>query len=213
MKLKNRKLLILAGVLIIVLVCTAMLFITQKSSKKVSLELSDGDKKIANVYAQIYQLPYDQIIQIKAEKGSWEEVNQQIVKEKYMISDADKTMYIKEGYTLEDLYEADKLAFDSGVNANTIIKERGKKEEIKDWETVKKNLSLDTRSDLEKAGVSKKDIKELKRKKYSDTDISRIASVVFNSGKPYTDIIKEIENGTSLDDLENEIRDHIGGQR
>ena len=84
---------------------------------------------------------------------------------------------------------------------------------VKDWEEVAKLMDFDTSTTAQKLGMTSLQEKSLKKKKYNQKEIDRIAVLIINSKMTYEDIVKKLDKGTSLEKLEKSIRDKGGASK
>ena len=144
---KNKKLITIIAISICVIMVAAITItiFSQQKGKPVTEEqivISDQDKKIAELYSAIYEKPVDEIIDIWTKLNNWDDVNIHLTQEKFGFLDEEKLQLIEEGYEHEDIDEAELIALENSLDANGILKERGKGSSKKSWKKVKKEFNL-----------------------------------------------------------------------
>ena len=214
---KNKKIWIGAGAAILIVATALVLLVAttgNNEKEKAAAMLNtyeEADRKTAEFYALVYDISIERVVALKTELKDWEEVNKQLMNKKYTISKEEKSKLYDEGYAADDIEMSEQIAAQTGKSAIDILKSRGKiSDGLKEWADVEKELNLDTRSQAAKLGMTEVQIKALQKKKYSDTDIDRIAVIIFNSKKTYESVVKQLDSGTSIDEIEKSI---FGGKQ
>lgn len=141
----NKKMVMAGGCLLILLVIGILWGLsskknipnTAKKEQPTALQqLNADEKKIVSVYAQLYDVSEEKVAKLKLDTGDWEQVNAKLDTEYFTIGESKKYQMVQEGYDLEDLNMAEKLARKTGKRALDLAKAKGKAEEKKKWTIV-----------------------------------------------------------------------------
>lgn len=160
-------------------------------------QLSSDEQKIAGIYAELYDVSKEKVAKLKLNMKEWNLVNSTLDTDYFTISETEKYQMSEEGYSLEDLYEAETLARKTGKKALVLAKEKGKAAEAKKWSEI---LPDDRKENIEeKLGLTKEQIKSLKKKKYNRGERIDIALLCFNRQESFESIMKKIESGRSIE--------------
>lgn len=165
-------------------------------------QLDTDDKKIAGIYAELYDVPEERVANLKLDMEDWEAVNRKLDTEYFTIGETEKYQMSEDGYSLEDLYEAETLARKTGKRALDLAKLKGKSVENKKWSEVLSDEQKD--SIEEKLGLTKEQIRSLKKKKYSQSERIDIALLCFNRQEAFEEIMKKLESGQSIVEMKEE---------
>ena len=165
-------------------------------------QLSPDEQKIAGIYAQLYDVPEEKVAKLKLDMKDWNSVNSRLDTEYFTISETEKYQMSEQGYSLEDLYEAETLARKTGKKASVLAKEKGKAAEGKKWSEILPDNRKDSLE--EKLGLTKAQIKILKRKNDKRDERIDIALLCFNRQEAFESIMKKIESGRSIKVLKEE---------
>ena len=87
--------------------------------------LSESDKETATIYAELYEMSSEEVAKIYVETTDWEKSAKELEKEFFTIDENIKYQMTKEGYSLDDLEEAEKLSTQTGRKAMELIKAKG----------------------------------------------------------------------------------------
>lgn len=171
--------------------------------QKTALEQLDiDDQKIAGIYAELYDVPEERVANLKLDMEDWEAVNRKLDTEYFTIGETEKYQMSEDGFSLEDLYEAETLARKTGKRALDLAKLKGKSVENKKWSEVLSDEQKD--SIEEKLGLTKEQIRSLKKKKYSQSERIDIALLCFNRQEAFEEIMKKLESGQSIVEMKEE---------
>jgi len=168
-------------------------------------QLNVDDQKIAGIYAELYDVSEERVANLKLNMKDWEVVNSKLDTEYFTISETEKYQMSKDGYSLEDLYEAETLARKTGKRALDLAKLKGKSTENKKWSEVLADEQKD--SIEEKLGLTKEQIKSLEKKKYDQSERIDIALLCFNRQEPFEKIMERLESGQSIAEMKEETAD------
>lgn len=203
---KNKKIIVIIMILSTLLLSFAAYAIqsAQNANNSIKNEISIGanqdEENIAYLLSQ-FGVSREEILKLKSELGTWEEVSLKLIEQTKKFSKEQVTELYKQGYGLQDINEAQNLAFMSDASAKELLQEKGKTNEKKSWDNIIKKHKIDTRMLAEKLGMSAEKIKELKSKGFKDNDINNIASLADSFGKDYEVISLDIAKGKTLEEL------------
>lgn len=116
----------------------------EQAERRPSYEsLSASDREVADVYAELYEMTAEEVAAIQVSTGDWEKTWKELEKGFFTISENRKYQMEQEGYSIEDLEEAEKLSASSGIKAAELIEAKGKADDGKSWEEVKKEKGIE----------------------------------------------------------------------
>lgn len=208
-KIKMRKLFGIMLTIILTIVVAVTLHIVRKDSREQDrqhnylAELDEGDKELAHIYAALYDLSDNEVAKYKQEKKDWHKVNELLEKEFFTISGQVRYDMVQAGYDAEDLAEAEVLSKKTGKKAIDLARKKGKAGE-RGWSDVVKEAEI--KSVEEQLGLTREQIAELKREKYSESDRIEIALLCVNGKMSFTEIMNKRKTGKSMKELKEEIR-------
>ena len=78
-------------------------------------------------------------VQIK----DWEKTGETLEKQFFTIPENTKYQMEKDGYSMGDMEEAEKLSVRTGIRASELIQAKGKASDGKSWEVVKKEKGIE----------------------------------------------------------------------
>lgn len=165
-------------------------------------QLSADDRKIASLYAEMYEVSKESVADMKQESDDWNEVYTRLETAYFTIGETEKYQMAEDGYLLDDLYEAEVLARKTGKRAIDLAKAKGKSSEGKKWSDVLEDTG--EKSIEEKLGLTKQQVKELEKKKYSKDERIEIAILCFNRQESVEDVIRELESGKTIAEMKEE---------
>lgn len=159
---KNRKMSIAVIVILAVLVIAGVVIFcirqnsgmdqngqTQNQTKeetaadKTYQSLSEADRQSADIYAELYEVTREQVAELYIQKNDWEKTGEQLEKEFFTIPENTKYQMAKDGYSLDDIEEAEKLSVKEGIRAMELIQAKGKVSDNKSWAEVKKEKGIE----------------------------------------------------------------------
>lgn len=173
-----------------------------QASRDYVAELAKEDQKLVRVYAMLYDKTDQEVAKMKQERGDWKKVNEELEREFFNISEQKKFQLVQAGYDVEDLYEAEAMSKKTGKKAIELVKQKGKAGERKWSEVVK---AEEIKSVEEQLGLTEDQIEELKKKKYSENDRIEIALLCMNQKTDYEVIMRELDQGKSIQQMKEEI--------
>lgn len=105
--------------------------------------LSEADRQSADIYAELYEVTREQVAGLYIKTNDWEQTGKQLEKEFFTIPENTKYQMAKDGYSLDDIEEAEKLSVKTGIRAMELIQAKGKASDNKSWEEVKKEKGIE----------------------------------------------------------------------
>ena len=106
----------------------------------------------------------------------------------------------QEGYSLDDLEQAEKLSVKTGRKAIELAKEKGKTSENRKWSDVVKDSEI--LSTEEQLGLSNEQIQQLKDKSLSKEERIEVAVLLLNETYSFGEVLKELDAGKTVEELE-----------
>ena len=94
--------------------------------KKVYQSLSATDRETADLYEELYETDGEQVAKIQAETNDWEQTGRKLEQDFFTIPENTKYQMEQEGYSLDDLEQAEKLSVKTGRKAIELAKAKGK---------------------------------------------------------------------------------------
>lgn len=108
----------------------------------------------------------------------------------------------QEGYSLDDLEQAEKLSVKTGRKAIELAKEKGKTSENRQWfDVVKDSEILSTEEQL---GLSKEQIQQLKDKSLSKEERIEVAVLLLNETCTFEEVLVQLEAGKTVEELKGQ---------
>ena len=84
------------------------------------------DRETADLYAELYETDREQVAKIQAETNDWEQTGRKLEQDFFTIPENTKYQMEQEGYSLDDLEQAEKLSVKTGRKAIELAKAKGK---------------------------------------------------------------------------------------
>ena len=202
-----------AGILVFLLLAAAgaVLLVMQKDDKgreeqggqqeqeEIYRSLSASDRETADLYAELYAMTAEEVAEIQKETGDWEETAGELEKEFFTISENKKLQMEKEGYSLEDLQEAERLSARTGRRAMELAEAKGKASDHREWsEIVKDSEILSTEEQL---GLTGEQVKELEDRSLDKEERVEAALLVLNETCTFDEVLRGLDEGKTLEDL------------
>lgn len=207
---------ILAGILMILLFAIAgtVFFVIRNNSqskKKQSVEklkkeenylsLSDSDRETADLYAELYEMSREDVAEQQVKTKDWEKTAKELEKAFFTIPENEKYQMEKDGYSLEDLQEAEKLSAQTGRKAMELAKAKGKVSDKRQWSEVVKDSEILTTE--EQLGLTKEQVKRLEDKSLDKEERVEVAILLMNETYTFDEVIQKLDAGKTVEDLKN----------
>ena len=97
-----------------------------EKKEEVYQSLSATDRETADLYAELYETDREQVAKIQAETKDWEQTGRKLEQDFFTIPENTKYQMEQEGYSLDDLEQAEKLSVKTGRKAIELAKAKGK---------------------------------------------------------------------------------------
>ena len=210
---KKRKWIVATGIVVVVLVVVGIIFCclqkneleTQQKSVEQDVTyqtLNESDKETATIYAQLYEIPKEEVAKIYVTAKDWDKTAKELEKKFFTIDENVKYQMTKEGYSLDDLEEAEKLSTQTGRKAMELIKAKGKIEDNRKWsDVVSESEILTVEGQL---GLTKKQIQTLKDMSVIESDRVDIAIMILNGKCSFEEVVSMLKKGMSVEEIRNE---------
>ena len=210
LRIKKKKYFIAGSILILLFLITGtvVFYIWQGRNEKLPEEkkeeaaypsLSTSDQETADLYAELYETSAEEVAKIQVKTGDWEQTGKELEKEFFTIPENTKYQMSKEGYSLDDLQEAEKLSAKTGRKAMELIQAKGKISDNRSWSDVVKDSEI--LSAEEQLGLSKEQIKQLMDRSLEKKDRMEAAILILNETYTFDEIIKGLDDGKTIDAL------------
>ena len=210
---KSKKKVCVIGILIIFLFAVAgmMFFVIRKenqSKKKQNVEkqreenylsLSASDQETADLYAELYEMSREDVAEQQMKTKDWEKTAKELEMAFFTIPENEKYQMEKDGYSLEDLQEAEKLSVKTGRKAMELAKAKGKISDKRKWlEVVKDSEILTTEEQL---GLTKEQVQKLENKSLEKEDRVEVAILILNGTYTFDEVMKELDAGKTMEEI------------
>ena len=172
----------------------------EEKKEKVYQTLSATDRETADLYEELYETDGEQVAKIQAETNDWEQTGRKLEQDFFTIPENTKYQMEQEGYSLDDLEQAEKLSVKTGRKAIELAKEKGKTSENRQWSDVVKDSEI--LSTEEQLGLSKEQIQQLKDKSLSKEERIEVAVLLLNETYSFGEVLKELDAGKTVEELE-----------
>ena len=171
----------------------------EEKKEEVYQSLSATDRETADLYAELYETDREEVAKIQAETKDWEKTGRKLEQDFFTIPENTKYQMEQEGYSLDDLEQAEKLSVKTGRKAIELAKEKGKTSENRQWSDVVKDSEI--LSTEEQLGVSKEQIQQLKDKSLSKEERIEVAVLLLNEDYTFEEVLEKLEAGKTVEEL------------
>ncbi len=205
---------ILAGILMVLLFAIAgtVFFVmrnhnqNKKEQKKVEkqkeenyLSLSASDRETADLYAELYEMSREAVAEQRVKMKDWEKTAKELEKAFFTIPENEKYQMEKDGYSLEDLQEAEKLSVKTGRKAIELAEAKGKISDKRKWSEVVKDSEILTTE--EQLGLTKEQIQRLEDKSLGKEERVEVAILIMNGTYTFDEVIQKLAAGITVEEL------------
>lgn len=174
----------------------------EEKKEEVYQSLSATDRETADLYAELYETDREEVAKIQAETKDWEKTGRKLEQDFFTIPENTKYQMEQEGYSLDDLEQAEKLSVKTGRKAIELAKEKGKTSENRQWfDVVKDSEILSTEEQL---GLSKEQIQQLKDKSLSKEERIEVAGLLLNETCTFEEVLVQLEAGKTVEELKGQ---------
>ena len=129
----------------------------------------------------------------------WEQTGRKLEQDFFTIPENTKYQMEQEGYSLDDLEQAEKLSVKTGRKAIELAKEKGKTSENRQWSDVVKDSEI--LSTEEQLGLSKEQIQQLKDKSLSKAGRIEVAVLLLNETYTFKEVLEQLDAGKTVKEL------------
>ena len=181
---------------------------TEEKKEEVYQSLSKPDRETADLYAQLYETDREEVAKIQIETKDWEQTGRELEQAFFTIPENTKYQMAKEGYSLDDLEQAEKLSVQTGRKAIELARAKGKASENKSWsEVVKDSEILSTEEQL---GLTKEQIQQLKDKSLNKEERMEVAVLLLNETYTFEEVLEKLDAGKTVEELKDRNRNKTG---
>lgn len=174
----------------------------EKKKEEVYRSLSAADRETADLYAELYEMSREDIAKQQKKTKDWEKTAEELEKAFFTIPENKKYQMEKDGYSLEDLQEAEKLSVKTGRKAMELAKAKGKVSEQRKWsEVVKDSEILATEEQL---GLTKEQVKTLEEKSLGKEERVEVALLLMNEAYTFGEVIEKLDAGKTVEELKKQ---------
>ena len=170
-----------------------------EKKEEVYQSLSATDRETADLYAELYETDREQVAKIQAETKDWEQTGRKLEQDFFTIPENTKYQMEQEGYSLDDLEQAEKLSVKTGRKAIELAKEKGKTSENRQWSDVVEDSEI--LSTEEQLGLSKEQIQQLKDKSLSKAGRIEVAVLLLNETYTFKEVLEQLDAGKTVKEL------------
>lgn len=170
-----------------------------EKKEEVYQSLSATDRETADLYAELYETDREEVAKIQAETKDWEQTGRKLEQDFFTIPENTKYQMEQEGYSLDDLEQAEKLSVKTGRKAIELAKEKGKTSENRQWFDVVKDSEI--LSTEEQFGLSKEQIQQLKDKSLSKAGRIEVAVLLLNETYTFKEVLEQLDAGKTVKEL------------
>lgn len=175
---------------------------TEEKKEEAYQSLSKSDQETVDLYAELYETEREEVAKIQTETKDWEQTGRELEQAFFTIPENTKYQMAEEGYSLDDLEQAEKLSVKTGRKAIELAKAKGKASENKSWsEVVKDDEILSTE---EQMGLSKEQIQQLKDKSLSKEERMEVAILLLNETYTFEEVLEKLDTGETVEELTKE---------
>ncbi len=163
------------------------------------LSLNASDRETADLYAELYEMSREEVAEQQMKTKDWEKTAKKLEKVFFMIPENEKYQMEKEGYSLEDLQEAERLSVKTGRKAMELAKAKGKISDKRKWSEVVKDSEILTTE--EQLGLTKEQVQRLEEKSLDKEERVEVAILLMNETYTFDEVIQELDAGKTVEEL------------
>lgn len=171
----------------------------EKQKEENYLSLSASDRETADLYAKLYEMSREDVAEQQVKTKDWEKTAKELEKAFFTISENEKYQMEKDGYSLEDLQEAERLSVKTGRKAMELAKAKGKTSDQRKWSEVVKDSEILTTE--EQLGLTKEQVQKLEDKSLEKEDRVEVAILIMNGTYTFDEVMKELDVGKTVEEL------------
>ncbi len=174
----------------------------EKQKEENYLSLSASDRETADLYAKLYEMSREDVAEQQVKTKDWEKTAKELEKAFFTISENEKYQMEKDGYSLEDLQEAERLSVKTGRKAMELAKAKGKTSDQRKWSEVVKDSEILTTE--EQLGLTKEQVQKLEDKSLEKEDRVEVAILIMNGTYTFDEVMKELDVGKTVEELKKQ---------
>lgn len=177
----------------------------QKGENKkgeVYLSLNATDRETADLYSELYEMSREDIAEQQMKTKDWEKTAKELEKAFFTIPENKKYQMEKDGYSLEDLQEAEKLSVKTGRKAMELAKAKGKASDNRKWSEVVEDSEILTTE--EQLGLTKEQVKTLEEKSLAKEERVEVALLLMNERYTFDEVIQKLDAGITVRELKKQ---------
>lgn len=171
----------------------------QKRNEENYRSLSTSDRETADLYAELYEMPREDVAKQQVKTKDWEKTAKELEKAFFTIPENEKYQLEKDGYSLEDLQEAERLSAKTGRKAIELAKAKGKASDKRKWSEVVQDSEILTTE--EQLGLTKEQIQKLEEKSLEKEERVEVAILLMNETYTFDEVMKELNAGKTVGEL------------
>ena len=150
----------------------------EKQKEENYLSLGVSDRETADLYAELYEMSREDVAERQIKTKDWEKTAKELEKAFFTIPENEKYQMEKDGYSLEDLQEAEKLSVKTGRKAMELAEAKGKISDKRKWSEVVRDSEILTTE--EQLGLTKEQVQKLEDKSLEKADRVEVAILIMN---------------------------------
>lgn len=171
----------------------------EKQKEENYLSLSASDQETADLYSELYEISREDVAEQQIKMKDWEKTAKELEKAFFTIPEIEKYQMEKDGYSLEDLQEAEKLSVKTGRKAIELAEAKGKISDKRKWSEVVKDSEILTTE--EQLGLTKEQIKRLEDKSLGKEERVEVAILIMNGTYTFDEVIQKLAAGITVEEL------------
>jgi hypothetical protein len=209
---KKKKICVIGILIVLLFAITGILFSvlrnSNQSKKKQSVEkqkeenylsFCDSDRETADLYAEFYEMSREDVAERQGKTKDWEKTAEELEKAFFTIPENEKYQMEKDGYSLEDLQEAERLSVKTGRKAIELAKAKGTVSDNRKWSEVVKDSEILTTE--EQLGLTREQVKTLEEKSLGKEERVEVAILIMNETYTFDEVIEKLEAGMTVKEL------------
>lgn len=171
----------------------------EKRNEENYLSLSPSDQETADLYAELYEMSRENVAEQQVKTKDWEKTAKELEKAFFTIPENEKYQMEKDGYSLEDLQEAERLSAKTGRKAMELAKAKGKASDNRKWSEVVQDSEILTTE--EQLGLTKEQVQKLEEKSLEKEERVEVAILLMNETYTFDEVMKELDAGKTVKEL------------
>lgn len=174
----------------------------EKQKEENYLSLGVSDRETADLYAELYEMSREAVAEQQVKTKDWDKTAKELEKAFFTIPENEKHQMEKDGYSLEDLQEAEKLSVKTGRKAVELAKAKGKVSDQRKWSEVVKDSEILTTE--EQLGLTKEQVKTLEEKPLAKEERVEVALLLMNERYTFDEVIQKLDAGKTVEELKKQ---------